>query len=114
MIIDHVNILLPVPTTTVSGNTSCTLRDAMRGALADTINLQLLPIRSTNFADATTTSIRYYIIMRAHLQSRFNMRLVPVIGRVGSDYDCNHLKIVQFFSQVNLANCIQLRIGDTA
>ena len=52
----------------------------MRRALADSISLQHLPIRSIDFAGATTISIRYYSIMRTHLQSRFNMRLVPVMG----------------------------------
>ena len=80
VIIDRVHIPPPVPTTTVAGNTSRTLTDAMRRALADSINLQHLPLRSTDFAGATTTSIRYYSIMRTHLQSRFNMRLVPVTG----------------------------------
>ena len=74
----------PVPTTTVAGNTSRTLTDAMRRALADSINLQHLPLRSTHFAGATATSTGYYNRMRTHLQSRFNMRLVPVI----SDGNC--------------------------
>ena len=52
----------------------------MRRALADSISLQHLPIRSIDFVGATTISIRYYSIMRTHLQSRFNMRLVPVMG----------------------------------
>ena len=39
VIIDRVNIPPPVPTITVSGNTSRTLTDAMRRALADSISL---------------------------------------------------------------------------
>ena len=52
----------------------------MRRALADSINLQHLPIRSTVLTGATITYTRYYSIMRTQLRSRFNMRLVPVIG----------------------------------
>ena len=52
----------------------------MRRELADSINLQHLSIMSTYFAGATTISTRYYSRMRTYLQSRFNMKLVPVIG----------------------------------
>ena len=52
----------------------------MRVALSDSINLQHLPTRSTNFTGASPTTTRYYNRLRTQLQSRFNMRLVPVIG----------------------------------
>ena len=80
VIIDRVNIPPPVPTINVVGNISRTLTDAMRRALADSINLQHLPIRSTDFTGASPTSTRYYSRLRTQLQSRFNMMLVPVIG----------------------------------
>ena len=63
-------------------NNSHTFTDAMRRALAESINLQHLPIRLTDFTGATATSTRYYSRMLTHLQSRFNMRIVPVIGDV--------------------------------
>ena len=59
---------------------SGTLTDEMRRALANGINLQHLPIRSTDLTGATITSTRYYSRMCTQLRSRFNMRLVPVIG----------------------------------
>ena len=80
VIVDHVNIPPPVPTNTVAENNSLTFTDAMRRALADSIKLQHLPIRLTDFTGATITSTGYYNRMRTHLKSRFNMRLVPVIG----------------------------------
>ena len=80
VIIDQVNNPLPVPVLTVVGNNSRSFTAAMRRTLADTINLQHLPIRPTDFTGATITSTRHYDMMRTLLKSRFNMKLVPVIG----------------------------------
>ena len=77
VIIDRVNIPPPVPTINVVGNISRTLTNAMRRALADSINLEHLSIRSMDFTS-------YYSRLQTQLQSRFNMRLVPVI----SDGNC--------------------------
>ena len=79
VIIDQVNHPPPVPAITVENN-SHTFTDEMRRALADSINLQHLPIKSTDFTGATITSTRYYSGIHTHLKSRFNMKLVPVIG----------------------------------
>ena len=79
-IIDQVNLPPPVPTINVVENNSRTFTDAMRRALANSINLQHMPIRSTDLPGATITSTRYYSRMCTQLCSRFNMRLVPVIG----------------------------------
>ena len=80
MIIDHVTIPPPVPAINMVRNNEHTFTDAMRRTLADSINLQHIPIRLTDFTGARVTSTRYYTKIRTYLKSRFNMMLIPVIA----------------------------------
>ena len=61
-------------------NNEHTFTDAISRILADSINLQHIPIRSTDFTGARVTSTRYYTKIRTHLKSRFNLMSIPVIG----------------------------------
>ena len=66
----------PVSHTAVVGNVTFTY--AMRRVLADSINLQHIPIRPTDYTGARITSTQYYSGLHMNLQARFNLRLVPV------------------------------------
>ena len=48
----------------------------MRRSLANSINLQHIPIRPTDFTGARVTSTRYY----TKIHTNFNLMLIPVIG----------------------------------
>ena len=48
--------------------------------LADSINLQHIPMRPTDFTGVRVASTRYYTKIRTYLESRFNLMLIPVIG----------------------------------
>ena len=80
VIIDHVTIPPPVPAINMVRNNEHTFTDAMRRTLADSINLQHIPIRPTDFTGARVTSTPYYTKIRTYLKSRFNLMLIPVIG----------------------------------
>ena len=60
MIIDHVTTPPPVPAINMVRNNEHTFTDAMRRTLADSINLQHIPIWPTDFTGARVTSTRYY------------------------------------------------------
>ena len=62
-----------IPTITIPGNISHTFTYPMRRALADSINLHHIPIRSTDFSGARITSTSYYNRMHTNLRSRFNL-----------------------------------------
>ena len=80
VIIEHVTTPPPVLGINMVRNNVHTFNDAMRRTLADTINLQLIPILPTDFLGARVTSTRYYTKIRNYLKSRFNLMLIPVIG----------------------------------
>ena len=56
---------------------------AMRRALADSINLQGIPLRSTNL-NGRETSSSYYRMIHRNIKDRFNLKVVPVL----SDGNC--------------------------
>ena len=74
------SVFIPTPVTRISPNFNGAniFTYAMRQALADSINLQGIPLRQTNFQGRTTTS-SYYRILRTNIQDQFNFRLVPVL-----------------------------------
>ena len=79
VIIDHVTIPPLVPAINMVRNNEHTFTDAMRRTLADSINLQHIPIRPTDFTRARVISTQYYTIICTYLKSRFNLMLIPVI-----------------------------------
>ena len=52
----------------------------MRQSLAQSINLERIPIRPTNFTGCRVSSTDYYDFMHANVRDRFNLKIVPVTG----------------------------------
>ena len=53
---------------------------AMRQSLAQCINLQMVPLRPTNYTGCRISATGYYDFMRTNVRDRFNLRIVPITG----------------------------------
>ena len=78
--ISYVYIPIPVlpPVTTYGNANSFTF--AMRQSLAQCINLQRIPLRSTNYTGCRVSATGYYDFMHTNVRDLFNFRIVPVTG----------------------------------
>ena len=68
-----------VPPISMSNNAN-TFTFVMRQSLAQSINLQRIPIRPTNFTGCRVSFTDYYDFMHANVRDRFTFKIVPVTG----------------------------------
>ena len=80
VIISNVYIPTPIVPPIAISNNANSFTYAMRQSLAQSINLQGIPLRPTNFTVCRVTATNYYDFMHTNIKDRFNLRIVPVTG----------------------------------